>query len=115
MLLPLKKQGKDVKMLTEREIERRLTDLVKKRGGLSYKFTSPNNPGVPDRIIITPAGIVWFVELKSEFGRMANIQKYQKEELEKRGANVRVIHGWDAVREFIDEVMGDGQTEGSRI
>jgi len=89
----------------EKEIEKRMCELIKKRGGLTYKFTSPNNPGVPDRIVITPAGVVWFVELKATFGRMANIQKWQKSELEKRNANVCVIHGWDAAKEFVNEVM----------
>ena len=94
--------------MTEKEIERRMCELVRKRGGLTYKFLSPNNPGVPDRIVITPAGVVWFVELKTIVGRMANIQRYQKTELEKRGANVRVVRGWDGVKEFINEVMPNG-------
>lgn len=94
--------------MLEKEIERRMCDLIKKRGGLTYKFTSPNNPGVPDRIVITPEGIVWFVELKTEFGRMANIQKWQKSELEKRHANVRVVRGWDEAKQFIKEVFTDG-------
>lgn len=91
--------------MLEKEIERRMCDLVRRRGGLTYKFTSPGNPGVPDRIVITPAGIVWFVELKTEIGRLAKIQQWQKEELEKRGANVRVVRGWDAAKKFVDEVM----------
>lgn len=91
--------------MLEKEIERRMCEMIRKRGGLAYKFTSPGNPGVPDRLVITPGGVVWFVELKTEAGRLANIQKYQKSELEKRGANVRVIHGWDAAKEFVNEVM----------
>ncbi len=94
--------------MLEKETERRMCELIKKRGGLTYKFTSPNNPGVPDRIVITPTGVVWFVELKTETGRMAKIQKWQKGELEKRCANVRVIHEWDAAKKFVDEVMPDG-------
>ena len=93
-----------VKML-EKEIERRMCEMIRKRGGLTYKFTIPGSPGVPDRLIITPAGIVWFVELKTETGRLAKIQRYQKGELEKRGANVRVIRGWDAAKEFVNDVM----------
>jgi hypothetical protein len=96
------------KML-EKEVERRMCEMVRKRGGLTYKFTSQNNPGVPDRIIITPGGGVWFVELKAICGRLAKIQKWQIGELEKRGANVRVVHGWDAAKEFIEEVMPDGR------
>ena len=94
--------------MSEKEIERRMCDMVRKRGGITYKFVSPNAPGVPDRIIITPAGVVWFVELKAEYGRLAGIQKWHKEQLEKQNANVRVIRGWDAAKEFINEVLGNG-------
>ena len=38
--------------MLEKEIERRMVQMVKQRGGLCYKFVSPSNPGVPDRIII---------------------------------------------------------------
>lgn len=95
--------------MLEKEIERRMCELIKQRGGLTYKFTSPNNPGVPDRLVITPDGVVWFVELKTEIGRLANIQRYQKNELEKRNANVRVVRGWDAAKEFVNEVLPNGR------
>lgn len=94
--------------MLEKEIEQRMCEMIRKRGGLTYKFTSPGNVGVPDRIVITPTGVVWFVELKTESGRLAKIQKYQKGELEKRCANVRVVHGWEDAKEFVNEVMPDG-------
>lgn len=94
--------------MLEKEIESRMCDMIRKRGGLTYKFTSPNSPGVPDRIVITPAGVVWFVELKTIIGRLAPIQKWQKSELERRNANIRVIRGWDAAKEFVEEVMPHG-------
>jgi Holliday junction resolvase len=94
--------------MLEKNIERRMCELIRKRGGLAYKFASPNNPGAPDRIVITPAGVVWFVELKTETGRLTKIQKHQKSELEKRNANVRVIYGWEAAKEFVSEVIPNG-------
>lgn len=94
--------------MLEKEIERRMVQTVKKRGGLCYKFVSPNNPGVPDRIIITPDGRVIFVELKTEIGRLANIQKWQIGEMRKRGADVRVAKGWPAVKDLLEEVIPDG-------
>lgn len=94
--------------MLEKEIERRMVLEVKKRGGLCYKFTSPNNPGVPDRIVITPDGRVIFVELKTEIGRLAKIQRWQVSEMQKRGVDVRVVKGWDAVKAFIEEVMPNG-------
>jgi len=94
--------------MLEKEIERRMCEMIRERGGLTRKFVSPGNDGVPDRIVITPAGIVWFVELKTEKGRLSKIQKYQIAEFEKRGANVWVVYGWDAAKEFVNEVMPDG-------
>ncbi|MBS6475370.1 MAG: VRR-NUC domain-containing protein [Clostridiales bacterium] len=94
--------------MLETEIERRMVQEVKKRGGLCYKFVSPSNPGVPDRIIITPEARVIFVELKTEIGRLSNLQKWQRDEMRKRGADVRVIKGWDAAKALIEEVMPHG-------
>lgn len=91
--------------MREAVIENKLVREVEKRGGVCYKFVSPSNPGVPDRIVITPDGRVIFVELKAPFGRMSNIQKWQKERLLQRGVDVRVVRGMDQVREFIREVF----------
>lgn len=88
----------------ERDIERKLGNEIKKLGGLYYKFTSPNLPGVPDRIVIMPGGRVIFVELKTEIGRLANCQKYVISEMQKRDADVRVIKGWAQAQEFLEEL-----------
>ncbi|MCI7638714.1 MAG: VRR-NUC domain-containing protein [Clostridiales bacterium] len=90
--------------MKESTVEARLVREVKKRGGLCYKFTSPGNPGVPDRIVILPGGITVYVELKTEIGRLAKIQKWQIEELRRRGAAVRVLKGMEQVMEFLGEV-----------
>lgn len=91
--------------MKESVIEAKLVRLVKDRGGLCYKFVSPGNTGVPDRIVITPGGRVIFVELKTEEGRLSAVQKLQLAELKKRGADVRVLYGLDQVKEFVREAM----------
>lgn len=91
--------------MLEKEIERRMVRLVKDRGGLCYKFESPGSPGVPDRIIITPAGRVVFVELKTVVGSLQKIQRWQLDEMKRRGADVRVVKGWDAAKALVEEVM----------
>ena len=91
--------------MKESSIESRLVRMVRDRGGLCYKFVSPGNPGVPDRIVITPAGRTVYVELKTEVGRLAAIQKYQHGELRRRGAEVRTLKGMDQVTAFIEEVF----------
>lgn len=91
--------------MKESSIEARLVRMVRARGGLCYKFVSPGNPGVPDRIVITPAGRTIYVELKTEVGRLAAIQKWQHEEMRKRGAEVRTLKGMDQVQAFVEEVF----------
>lgn len=91
--------------MRESSIESKLVRMVHERGGLCYKFVSPGNPGVPDRIVITPAGRTVYVELKTEVGRLAAIQKWQHEELRKRGADVRTLKGLEQVKAFVEEVF----------
>ena len=91
--------------MKESVIEARLVRLVRSRGGLCFKFVSPGNPGVPDRIVITPEGRTVYVELKTEAGRLAAIQKWQQEEMRKRGAEVRTLKGLDQVLAFVEEVL----------
>lgn len=91
--------------MKESYIENYLVRKVKENNGLCLKSVSPGNPGVPDRIVITPDGRTIYVELKTEVGRLAKIQKWQRSELEKRGADVRVLFGMDAVKEFLREVF----------
>ena len=91
--------------MTEAQIEARMARMVKDRGGLCYKFQSPGNPGVPDRIVVVPGGHTVYVELKTTTGSLQRIQQWQLEEMRKRGADVRVLRGWEAVREFVDEIL----------
>ncbi len=91
--------------MKESQIERRLVQGVKDRGGMCMKFTSPNLPGVPDRIVLTPDGRIIFIELKTEIGRLSKIQRWVVSEMQLRGADVRVLHGLDQVKEFLQEVF----------
>ena len=91
--------------MRESSIESKLVRMVRERGGLCFKFVSPGNPGVPDRIVITPAGRTVYVEMKTEVGRLAAIQKWQHEELRKRGADVRTLKGLEQVKAFVEEVF----------
>ena len=73
---------------------------------MCLKFVSPGTLGVPDRIVITAKGRIIFVELKTETGRLAKIQRYTIGEMQKRGADVRVVKGIDEVKELLAEIGG---------
>ena len=90
--------------MRESKIEEWLVNQVKSLGGIADKFVSPANPGVPDRLIVMPNGKIYFVELKTEIGRLSNIQKWQRERYMKCGAEVRVIKGMEQAKEFIKEL-----------
>lgn len=91
--------------MLEKDIEAWLNKKVKDLGGISFKFVSPSNPGVPDRIYIFPEGRVYFVELKTEIGRMSNIQKWQRQRLQEMGCRFYLVKGLDQAREFIREIQ----------
>ena len=98
--------------MSESSIERHLVEGVKKLGGMCVKFVSPGTPGVPDRLIITATGRVIFAELKTETGRLSKIQRYTVEQMQKRGADVRVVKGLDAVKALLAEIGGMSDGEG---
>ena len=89
---------------SESSIEQWLNIQIRNMGGISYKFVSPNNPGVPDRIYLLPGGVVWFVELKAQTGRLEKIQRWQGKRIRNMGCRYRVIRGMDEARAFIKEV-----------
>lgn len=89
--------------MRESKIEQWLVREVRRRGGLCYKFVSPGNAGVPDRIVICPDGRLYFVELKAERGILSGLQQRQIDRLRSRQQEVRVLVGLEQVKAFVDE------------
>ena len=90
--------------MRERDIERILVEQVQKQGGRAYKWISPGNDGVPDRIVILPDTKPIFVELKSEAGRLRPLQEMQIKRLQKLGQWVEIIKGIDGLALFFKEL-----------
>lgn len=88
--------------MKERDIEVLLREGVKQLGGKAYKWVSPGNAGVPDRIVILPGGKVIFVELKQENGRLTRLQKVQQETLHRMGAVAVTLRGAEDVKMYLD-------------
>lgn len=91
--------------MLEKEVEKFLLREVKKIGGVSFKFISPGNAGVPDRIVILPTGKVVFVELKTDKGKLTKLQEVQIKKISDLGADVRVLRGIEGAKEFINEIQ----------
>ena len=54
-------------MVRESDIEKYLKNLVEEKGGVCWKFTSSFSR-VPDKVVLLPAGIVGFCEVKKQRG-----------------------------------------------
>lgn len=61
--------------MKEKTVENYLVWKVELMGGQAFKFTSPANRGVADRVVCLPDGSTWFIELKSPTGRRSELQK----------------------------------------
>ena len=89
--------------MLEKDIERKLVSEVKKLGGRAYKWVSPGNDGVPDRIVILPGMHPVFVELKTESGKLSALQRVQIRRLLDMGQDVRVLKGIREVEQFLED------------
>lgn len=89
--------------MKEADIEKALAREVRRMGGRAYKWVSPGNDGVPDRIVILPNRMPVFVELKAEKGRLTSLQQVQIQRLRELGQDARVLYGMDEVKEFLKE------------
>lgn len=91
--------------MRERDVERVLCERAKKMGGKAFKWTSPGNDGVPDRIIILPGLPPIFVELKTDDGSPSAVQMHQMKWLAKRGQTVALVYGKNGVTELYDRLI----------
>lgn len=91
--------------MNEKYIERKLTEAVKRMGGLAPKFVSPGLDGVPDRIVLLPMGRIIFVELKAPNQKLRPLQIRRKKQLERLGFKVYCIDRPEQIGELLDEIQ----------
>lgn len=89
--------------MRERDVENYLREKVKKVGGIAYKFESPGNAGVPDRLVLIN-GQAHFIELKAPGKKPSKIQLAQHRKINKLGFEVLVIDTKQGVDDFIAKV-----------
>lgn len=94
--------------IREKDIEARLREGVKKLGGRAYKFVSPGNSGVPDRLVCLPGGWVLFVELKAPGKKPTALQERQQEYLRGLGFTVYTLNSSEAVDELLANLRAWG-------
>lgn len=88
----------------EKNIESKLRDKIKQLGGRAYKFVSPGNAGVPDRLVVLPKGKIYFVELKRPGEKTRVLQDRQIAFLRKLGFEVLIISNEKELEKFIKKI-----------
>lgn len=91
--------------MREKTIERKLTLMVKKRGGICPKFVSPSYDGMPDRIILLPGRHFAFVEVKAPGKKPRPLQIARHKVLMKLGFRVYVIDSAEQIGAILDEIQ----------
>ena len=84
----------------ENKVETHLKKEVTRIGGISRKWVSPQHAYVPDQIVVYK-GIVWFVEVKTQDGKVSSGQEREIARLREHGANALSVKGKTEVDSFI--------------
>lgn len=92
----------------ESEAEDALRRGIMRMGGIAFKFVSPGNRGVPDRLIALPGGRAVFVEMKRDTGTPGKLQVWQHKRLRSLGFEVYTVYGQDGVRDLLAGLAGEG-------
>ena len=89
--------------MLEKHIEAYLVKRIKALDGTAYKFKS-TVAGVSDRIVLLPGGVIYFVELKSETGKLSPMQHVFAAEMARLGQKYIVLNSKDSVDDYIKKL-----------
>ncbi len=98
--------------MQEKDLEKKFREMVRQEGGRAYKFVSPGNSGVPDRLVVLPEGHIGFVELKRKGRVPTKLQEMQMEFLGSMGFYVRVLDRAGDIEQVIQEIRKTGAGHG---
>lgn len=107
------KKGDGLMGKPEGIIENYLIKLSKIHDAICWKFVSPGQRGVPDRIVIHD-GQVYFIELKSETGTLSETQKLKINTLKKHKANVYVMNAKEQIDKFFKKITQKSKQQQSQ-
>lgn len=88
--------------MREAQLEAKCRKYTESKGGKLYKWVSPMNAGVPDRILILPHKRPVFVEFKTETGRLSMLQEAVADELRSLGQKVYVVRSFETFKKLVD-------------
>ena len=90
--------------MLERRIEEYLVRQVAKLGGKAYKFSSPGNRAVPDRVCFLPNGMTLLVECKAPGKVLTPLQERVVKLLRNLKQTVAVVDSKEGVDHLCNEI-----------
>ena len=90
--------------MSEKTIEHKLMETVKRAGGMCPKFVSPGTNGMPDRIALLPGGRMGFIEVKAPKKKPRPLQVRQHQRLKALGFPVFVLDDPEKIDEILAEI-----------
>ena len=87
--------------MREKEIEQKLVKAVKEKGGICPKLVSPGTNGMPDRMVLLPAGRIVFVEVKAPGQKPRPLQERRHSQLRALGFEVFVLDDPAQIRDIM--------------
>ncbi len=87
--------------MIESKVERTIVKYAKSKGWLVFKFVSPANKGVPDRIFIK-RGYIVFIEFKKPGEDLNDLQFYIYQQLKINCCDIFVVDNISEGKKIID-------------
>ena len=90
--------------MKEKDVERRLVDKVRLRGGICPKWVSSGFDGVPDRLVFLPGRHFGLIEVKAPGKKARPLQLSVHKRLERLGFHTYVLDGIEQIDAILDEI-----------
>jgi len=87
----------------EKDLERKLTKLVKLNGGWALKFLPTLVSGLPDRIVLLPEGKLFFAEIKETGKKPSRIQDVVIGKIRELGFRVEVVDSSEQIHQILQD------------
>ena len=91
--------------MRESAIESKVCAYAKGKGCLVYKFVSPAQKGVPDRLLVTASGEVGFIEFKAPGQKPTALQTHHLNLLRVQGCFAEWCDSVEEGKRLVDELV----------
>jgi hypothetical protein len=90
---------------TEKLIEKTLVAEVKSLDGWAIKLLCTYVTGLPDRLVLLPGGVVFFVEVKTTGKKPTAVQRLVHEKLRGLGFRVEVVDSIKQLNSILNNLL----------